>query len=305
MNQSAEVSSKVTIPFSASPASHERIEALAKRCGTRVNLLIARGLALAEWVEDQIEQGRTVGAVQMGEDGFLPLRERPELLRAAQRPTLVPSVSPAKPQAPEPSPEATPVPVERAEVAEPEPSPVEPKSLKALAPGIDPAKLVARDRKNTPLKVLTKTRPPRKNLGLRALRINDMEGPVKSLDFSRRMAESRGAPEPINCNGYPLPATLSARNLPALESARDKMPSATHFNLTTKGDVCLFGFFPGKGKGWCFYNDVSLHWIKEPHANAGTLQVYSVDMAAEFLHQNPGLNMDTNPADQFEYQETF
>lgn len=69
------------IVFSMSEASMAKTQALMEKCGhTNLNLLLARGLALAEWVQDQMARGRMVGSLDDNGEGFWELHERPELL---------------------------------------------------------------------------------------------------------------------------------------------------------------------------------------------------------------------------------
>lgn len=94
--ESADLPIRHEILFSMSEASMAKTRALMEKCGhSNLNLLLARGLALAEWVESQNERGRAVGSMDGDGNDFWELHERPDLLKPSSPTPLI--AAPAEP----------------------------------------------------------------------------------------------------------------------------------------------------------------------------------------------------------------
>lgn len=244
------------ILFTMTPSSFERVETLLKRCGHQnLNLLLARGLALVEFVLDQVDLGRMVGSVNDGEAEFVPLSERPEL--------LTPS-----------GPRQAPVPV----IAQPVQS-----SPDAAAGALHP-KLVARPR--VPVEEPSEERLPRARRLFKhaAFAVNDDAGPVRSLAFHLERSESMGLERPIDYNGHALPGALRAHHLDEIQQMMDAESMATHFLLCeATEELSYFGFFPNTG--WHRLSAESGQWVLDTAILAGERSLYPMDLAAFYLRR--------------------
>lgn len=244
------------IVFSMTPDSMGRVQALLKRCGHQnMNLLLARGLALVEFVLDQIDMGRAVGSVIMGEPEFLPLRERPELLTPVKsRPGAVTQAS-----------------------SQPATAPGEPVST------INP-KLVPRPR--VPVAEVPEERLPRARRLFKhaAFAVNDDAGPVRSLAFHQERCDSLGLEPPISFNGNALPGELRLHHLDQLQSVMDAESMATHFLLCpATDDLAFYGFFPHSG--WHRLNVETHAWALDSTVQSGEVSVFPMDIAAFYLRR--------------------
>lgn len=253
---SGEALQRHEIMFSMAPSSAARVESLLKRCGHKnLNLLLARGLALVEFVLDQADLGRVVGSVIVGEDEFLPLRERAELLKPSrQRPTPAPSAE--------------------------EPSQSSPD---AAAGAIHP-KLVARPR--VPVEEPTEERLPRARRLFKhaAFAVNDDAGPVRSLAFHLERSDSMGLEQPISYNGHALPGELRPHHLDEIQKMMDAESIATHFLMCeATEELSYFGYFPNTG--WHRLNAVSNQWTLDTAILAGERSLYPMDLAALYLRR--------------------
>jgi hypothetical protein len=254
------------IVFSMAPESMGRVQDLLKRCGHQnLNLLLARGLALVEFVMDQIEQGRAVGSVIIGEDGFLPLRERPELLK--------PSNSRPRPAAP---------------AGEQLPG-----ASGAQVTAINP-KLVPRPR--VPIESIPEERLPRARRLFKhaAFAVNDEAGPVRSLAFHLERSESMGLERPIAYNGHALPGELRPYHLEEIQRTMDEESMATHFLLCEAADVLsFFGYFPNTG--WHRLNAETSQWALDPAVQAGERSLFPMDLAAFYLRRQVDTQAEAEP----------
>ncbi|WP_103306006.1 hypothetical protein [Pseudomonas sp. MPR-ANC1] len=244
------------IVFSMTSNSLARVESLLKRCGHQnMNLLLARGLELVEFVLDQVDLGRVVGSVIVGESEFMPLRERPELL---------------KPSRARQAPAST--------VGEPAQS-----STDAVAGAFHP-KLVARPR--VPVEEPTEERLPRARRLFKhaAFAVNDDAGPVRSLAFHLERSESMGLERPIDYNGHALPGELRPHHLDEIQQMMDAESMATHFLLCeATEELSYFGYFPNTG--WHRLNADTRHWTLDTAIQAGERSLYPMDLAAFYLRR--------------------
>lgn len=269
--------------FAPAAESWERIDSLMEQQGHQVyGLTIARGFALVQWVLEQQAAGRIVGSLETGEEDFEPLVERPDLL--APRPRLQ-SV---------PVPESAPSMPERAPVAPSEPVQVATTAVVATPTQAAPAstlpaelsaKLVARPR--TP----PAARPAPKRRGqnraaevLRAHLVDDVHGPIKSHTWVRWNCNHENRPAPILIgDDRALPGELSLEHLPELDCMLVEGRHATHFKITTTGELAYYGFTPGKG--WCYLEEGSMRLLPDSFCDGGLFAIFPVVMAVEYLRR--------------------
>lgn len=253
------------VMFSMSEASHARVNHLLRQCGhNNLNLLLARGLALAQWVEDQQALGRTIGAVLYGEEGadVSELEERSELLMPQPRPQPI--------------------------TAKPVEVPTEPAPAVAPEPAVNP-KLVARP-KSTPTKPASQPRhraPSGREQQLRAHIPND-NGPVKSFAWVRWKCDQEKRKPPILIgDDRALPGELAMEHLAELERMQVDARHATHFLITVDGFLSFYGYQPGNGTrgGWCYVEEGSMQLRKDEHCTAGLFAIFPVVMAVEYLRR--------------------
>lgn len=277
--------------FTMGEESKRKLDALMARCGQdSLNLLVARGLALVAWAEDQSDLGRQVGSIHFGADepDFRPLEERPELTRRRPRPQLVtvpaPVAQPVEAPAPEPVPEPVPTP---AADPEPEPSPVKEQPAKP-AP-------VASMPERTPCEFngpLTKPQPFR----MPAKKTDKLPkgyggSPVRNLTDLQIDARNRNVAEPIDYQGQPLPVGLNQSHAAAL--AENMALGATHFRL--ERDLSLFAFRFLPRKGWCTFETGRCRWVTDHWVTGGQAAIYSIKLAQDYLQNNAAPAPDPEP----------
>lgn len=261
------------IMFSMSEASKDRVDLLLSQCGHKnLNLLLARGLALVQWVEDQQDRGRTIGAVLYGDEGadVLELEERPELLKPQPRPQ---SLTAPKAEAPAPVVEAQPAP--------------KPEPVAAPAPAIDPAKLVARPKTPPPVTQPKYRAPSGREQQLRAHIPND-NGPVKTYTWVRwKFDQEKRKPPILIGDDRALPGELTLDHLSELERMQKDARHATHFLVTKDGFLAFYGFQGGNGRrgGWCYVEEGSMQLRKDDHCDGGLFAIFPVVMAVEYLRR--------------------
>lgn len=259
--------------FSMSEASHARVTQLLRRCDhNNVNLLLARGLELVQWVEDQQDQGRTIGAVLYdGENvDVAELAERAELLKPQPRPQSIPAkpVEAVVEPRPSPKPEQAPVPVAGA------------------ATTVNP-KLVPRDKKPTPAPPPRYRAPSGREQQLRAHIPND-NGPVKTYTWVRWKCETENRKPPILIgDDRALPGDLTQDHLPELERMLVDAKHATHFMVAVDGYLSYYAYQPGNGTrgGWRYVEEGSMQLRKDEHCEAGLFAIFPVVMAVEYLRR--------------------
>jgi len=267
--------------FSMGEESKRKLDALMARCGQdNLNLMVARGLALVAWVEDQSDLGRVVASIRHGEDepDFRPLEERPELIRPRQRPQLVTVAPPAVQPAAEPVLEAVPEP-------EPVTEPVaDPAPKLASTPSAAPAPKAAERTPNEFNGPLTKPK---------AFRMPDRDcksdypagfakSPVRNLREMQIDAKSRNVAPPIEYQGQPLPVGINQSHAEALvESMRI---GATHFQLMS--DLFLVAYKYVARKGWCTFEAHRHRWTTDGYINDGLAPIYSLKLAQDYLQNN-------------------
>lgn len=278
------------VGFSFTDASKARADQLLDKCGHNdLRLLMARGLALVEWVEDQLAQGRIVASVRQvsGEEGgsaTVKLVERPELLAPKSRALHVVSNSPA---APIPLPADEPEPVDTLHDSAPVELDLEAKR-KALAAVIaENPKLKARP------KVAAKPEESRRNrstvnrraeLAL-AHKVNDVSGPIKSFVWVRAHCEVRGKKAPIMYRDKALPGTLANAHMEHLEAAINVDSRVSHFQINDYGDLSFYGYI--SGRGWCSLEIGTLAYYPDPNLAAGIGFVFPVALALDYLRDAP------------------
>lgn len=246
------------IVFSMSPTSHSRVQALLERCGHgNLNLLLARGLALVEFVLDQIDMGRTVGSQAVGGIEFLPLIEREELVNP-----------------PKGTRSSAPIAVARSEglPAQSQVTPINPK-------------LMPRPRVPVPTAAPVETEPRARRLFKHAAyAVNDDTGPVRSLAFHKERSEAMGLEPPIEYNGHALPGELRVNHLDELQRVMDAESMATHFLLCPATDVLAFyGYFPESG--WHRMSAETREWLLDAPVNAGEVSLFPMDLSAFYLRR--------------------
>lgn len=244
--------------FSMSDTSHSRLQALLERCGhSNLNLLLARGLALVEYVLDQTDAGRSVGSVGADGDEFLPLNEREELVNPPKGSRTTTSTAGA-------GSEGLPA---RAQVT-----------------SINP-KLMPRPRVPVAAAAPVESEPRARRLFKHpAFAVNDAAGPVRSLAFHKERCDALGFKQPIEFNGHALPGELCLSHLDELQVVMDTESMATHFQLCQATDVLSFyGYFPNSG--WHRMSAETREWLPDAPVSAGEVSLFAMDMAAFYLRR--------------------
>lgn len=235
--------------FTMSAQSMQRTLALLKRCGHQnLNLLLARGLALVEFVLDQVDQGRSVGSVILGEDGFLPLRERPELVtpRGGAKPRAVPAPT------------------------------------SGGTTHTDNPKLMPRAKVAVEAPATEQAPRARKLFRHAAFNVNDRTGPVRSLEYHIKRSAAEGFEPPIDYTGHALPGELGPHHLEELERVMGEESMATHFQLCPSTNTPTFFAFYPKG-GWHRMQGTPREWVRDLAVDVGELSIFSVDLAVAYL----------------------
>lgn len=279
---------KHEVVFTLSDSGKARADALLARCGHRnMALMIARGLALVEWVEDQLDQGRAVAGITYGagDDGealFAELQERPELLMPPQRAIT----APAAPIAP------------KAAVSAPVQIPTPPAVIDAPAPRkarqATPApiaqdattnpKLMPRERRPPPPKPAPRPRNPNRRAEKLTAHIPDDNGPIKTFRWVRWKAESTGRLPPIPIGDERvLPGELNLGHLAELQRFTVEARHVTHFRITDDGDLSFYGYAPNKG--WCYAEQCSMQLHKDAQCAGGLFAIFPIVMAVEYLQR--------------------
>jgi len=245
------------ILFSMSSDSMARVQALLQRCGhANMNLLLARGLSLVEWVMDQADQGRTVGAVVYGEQAMVELRERKELLKpGSAAKALSAGTDPA----------------------------TAPEDVQPAAPN---PKLVARDRVEPEHEPLIGDQLPRARRLFKhaAFAVNDDAGPVRSLAFHQERCDAMGLEPPVSFNGHAMPGDLTQSHLEELQQVMEAESMATHFLLCpVQEQMSFYGYFPKTG--WHRLSRSTGQWTLDPQVQDGTISLFPMDLAAAFLRR--------------------
>lgn len=261
--------------FSMSEASHGRVIQLLQQCGhNNVNLLLARGLALVQWVEEQQDLGRSIGAVLY--DGervdVTELLEREELLKPQPRPQVLPVRPVETIEKPRPVQNTAPAP--------------EPVSLASSDAAVNP-KLVAREKKPKPPAPPRCRAPSGREQQLRAHIPNDV-GPVKTYTWVRWKCEMDKRKPPILIgDDRALPGELTQDHLPELERMLVDAKHATHFMVTVDGFLSYYGYQPGNGTrgGWRYVEEGSMQLRKDDQCEAGLFAIFPVVMAVEYLRR--------------------
>lgn len=275
--------------FTMGDESKAKVDALLRQCGhNNLNLLLARGLALVQWVEDQAEQGRTVAAVVYADqnergraDQVFELVERADLLKPRQQAlaavpvAAVPPIAAEVAEAPATSPEAAPA---------PSAEPTTPVKASKAAPN---PKLVARPKTPPAKKAAGRTPRGSRNRALEVLnahRVSDESGPVKSYTWVRWRAEMDKKLPPIHVgDNRALPGELGPQHLEELERMSKDARHATHFKIGQWGELCYYGFEPGRG--WCYLEDCSMRLLPDTYCDGGLFAVFPVVMAIEYLQK--------------------
>lgn len=302
------------VGFSFSDASKARADDLLRKCGHNdLRLLMARGLALVEWVEQQHEEGRVVAGVLYAKDEesemvVVELEERPDLLRPKvhPRPVLVPA-SPAPVAKAAPVSVAPPV---TAQVVVPVPAPV------AVEPEPEPAPVVLDpDAKREALRLLveqnpklmarpkvppqrTEPKPSRASMNRRAElmmahKVNDAGGPIKSFEWVRAHCITRSKMPPICFRDRPLPGELAASYLEHFDAATDIDSRVSHFRINDCGDLMFYAFLVGKG--WCQLELGTVGLYKDAQVDAGIACVFPIALAADYLREGGKVAFETPP----------
>lgn len=264
--------------FTLSDSGKARADDLLSRCGhNSLQLLIARGLALVEWVVDQQERGRTVAGVVYGtEDTELyvcELHERPELLMPRQRPQALPV--PAQEQQAAKVAEPAELPAPAAESIQASPEPV---ASQAVAPTQNP-KLMPRA-KNPPA---PKPRPTRIDQSkqaavLAAHRPND-DGAVKTYNWVVYECERKKRLPPICHGDKPLQGELSSAHY--AELSRVEKYAATHFRISDYGDLSFYRFEPKRG--WLNVNVLNYQGELDEMVTGGCTSIFPIALALDYL----------------------
>jgi hypothetical protein len=294
-------------------ASMARAQDLLRQCHhNNLPLLMARGLALVEWVEEQAAQGRTIASVKYAEEGEEPviyeLQERPELLRPQPKPVLTVAPAPAATPvaAPQPAPEPEPQPA-----LEPEPEPVvaqtpepapEPEPVEMAAEETPPSPPLEGEAKRRAFDALRQQNPklvpgakaapaparpaPARTPNRRAEiamahKENDMAGPIKSFQWLVNDCNRLKMRPPLHYKQRGLPGDLVTMHLEHLEQAIGTDSRVTHFRVNDFGDITFYAFL--YGKGWCVLEVGQQAFYLCESVNAGVSPVFPVALAIEYL----------------------
>lgn len=246
--------------FSMSDASKARVDQLLAKCGHKsLNLLLARGLELAQWVEDQSALGHAVAAVTEDGDVMDLLEERPELLKPQPRPQAITTA-----------------------VQETAPAPIVPPTPAASLTSTDNPRLMAREKSPSKAPARQRDRAPNGRVAKLNAHLPDDDGPIKTVTWLRWDCERRkGMPLIYIGTERALPGELNLSHLEALETALRETRHATHFKITEMGDLAFYGF--DNQKGWCYMEDCSRRLFPDPHS--GLHSIFPVVMAAEYLQR--------------------
>ncbi|MDH1403701.1 hypothetical protein [Pseudomonas sp. GD03730] len=265
--------------FTMGEESKRKLDALMARCGQdNLNLLVARGLALVAWVEDQSDSGRQVGSIHYGADepDFRPLEERPELTRRRPRPQLVTvpasAAQPVEAPVPEPVPEPAPT-----SAVNPEPTP---KPARAAPAPVATTPERTPNEFNGPLAKPKPFRVPAKKAD--KLPEGYCGSPVRNLTELQIDARTRNVAAPIEYKGQPLPVGLNQSHAAAL--AENLALGATHFRL--ESDLALFAFKLVARKGWCTFETGRYRWVTDHWVTGGQAAIYSIKLAQDYLQNN-------------------
>lgn len=287
--------------LSLSDSGLARANALLDRLGHRsLQRLVARGLELVEWVENQHDAGRTIASVVYGEEvQVFELRERPELIGIAPAHAV-----PSGPSiAPPPVQQAAAPAEDQASVEQPAPkmsgdncaTDISAHELAAPAPSRAAEKVAAmasrppRDRKRAPKPTLVSASSKTDNRRMaivNAHRHSD-EGPVINLASARRLSRSLGPiraqiSPPIAYQDKPLPGVLSLEHQAELQNAYSSGSAPTHFSINeADGYICFYEFIPPKG--WHQVQPGTLMKSHDPNMFGTLTPLYPLKLAIDYL----------------------
>ncbi len=289
---------KHEVGLTLSDAGMARAAALLARQGhNSLQRMIARGLELVEWVEDQQEQGRIICSVVYGDSNsdisLRELQERPDLL-GGRAPLHVPA--PVQP--------VEKAPVEVASVEQQEPTPVEvdaPEPAPAAPVAESPApstslpesanpKLVPRPKVAPAPKPAPRTsRGENRRMAVANAHRHSDDGPVKTLNWVRWDCERKRRTLPICYDGKPLPGALTLEHKEQLIAALNPGYGASHFLIAEDGFVIFYEFV--LRKGWHTVLPGTPVREFDPNMNSGLGCIYPVQLAVSYLNDLEGCGL--------------
>lgn len=286
--------------LSLSDSGLARANALLDRLGHRsLQRLVARGLELVEWVENQQDDGRTIAGVVYGDEvQVFELRERQELIGAAPA-HAVPS-----------GPSIAPQPVHQARPAEDQASveklapemsgdnhatDISASPVAASAPSGAADKVAAmaarapRERKRAPKPTLVSSpsRTDNRRMAVVNAHRHSEEGPVISLARARSLSRSLGPiraqiSPPIAYQDKPLPGVLTLEHQAELQNAYSSGSAPTHFSMNeADGYICFYEFIPPKG--WHQVTPGTLMKSYDPNMFGSMTPLYPLKLAIDYL----------------------
>lgn len=286
--------------LSLSDSGLARANALLDRLGHRsLQRLVARGLELVEWVENQQDDGRTIAGVVYGDEvQVFELRERQELIGAAPAhavpsgPSIAPQPvhqgCPAEDQA---SVEKLPPEMsgDKCETDIPAPSPTAPEPNSAADKVAAMAARGTRDRKRAPKPTLVSSpsRTDNRRMAVVNAHRHSDEGPVISLARARSLSRSLGPiraqiSPPIAYQDKPLPGVLTLEHQTELQNAYSSGSAPTHFSMNeADGFICFYEFIPPKG--WHQVTPGTLMKSYDPNMFGSMSPLYPLKLAIDYL----------------------
>lgn len=274
---------KHEVILTLSDAGMARAAALLARLGhNSLPRMIARGMELVEWVENQQDQGRVIASVVYGDDqadiSVRELQERPDLI-GGPAPLHVPAAAqPAVVTPPAPAAEKT----KPAEVEEPSAQPAEIQSSAAPQAESTNPKLVPRTKKAPLKQPATSTRrgENRRMAAANAQRHSD-DGAVKTLHWVRWDCERKRRSPPICYQGKPLPGSLSLEHKEELSAALNPGYGASHFLIAEDGHLFFYEYT--LRKGWHSVLPGTLVREYDPQMNGGLGCIFPIQLALSYL----------------------
>lgn len=276
---------KHELTLSLSDAGMARAAALLERVGHRsLQRLIARGMELVEWVENQQDMGRTVAAVIKSQpDKVYELSEREDL--------LAPRILAAVDQGQAPKPLLTEAREDGEKSGQPMYGDISAADIKPQAPAPAVPDKPGRSAKKRATAGKAAAAPSARTENRRMAIVNahrhSDSGPVISLRRARMLSDSSSGVRaqisvPIVYQDKPLPAKLTPAHEPELKAAISTGYTASHFSMSEEdGHVLFYQFIPPKG--WHHVEPGTGIRNFDATMNGGLGVLYPVQLALSYL----------------------